>query len=77
MGSISGIIYVKGQKDKEIPYRNQIVFETRDSFPAVGDPGLLYVASDEDKIYRYDDQRLEYVALTMTADEIKFINGGI
>lgn len=47
-------------------------------FPNVGQEKDLYVAREENKIYRWDEEELKYYSLTSGSDytDIKIIDGG-
>lgn len=44
--------------------------------PTVGDENKIYVAVDENAIYRWDDKALLYYCIGRDYNDIKFINGG-
>ena len=45
-------------------YTEQVVFNTHNEFPNIGDSSKLYVATDEDIIYRWDSTSVIYVAIS-------------
>ena len=53
----------------------ELVFAKRFEFPTDGDPLKLYIATDEDAIYRYDSIKAIYVQLTTSVDG-QIIDGG-
>lgn len=42
----------------------ELYFNTRFEFPAVGKENILYIATDEDLIYRFDTETTSYVCLS-------------
>lgn len=54
----------------------QILFSTKLEFPNTGDSSLLYVATDENKIYRWDNNSMVYKVVGSDYNEIKTINCG-
>lgn len=45
-------------------------------FPSIGAQDVLYVATDENKVYRWDDTELKYFVVGTNYEDIKIINGG-
>lgn len=56
------------------PGIGQIEFKTHTEFPNIGKANMLYVATDENTIYRYDSVKEIYVILNNILD-IKVIQG--
>lgn len=54
----------------------QVQFSTRFEFPNMGDSSLLYVATNENKIYRWDLESMTYKVVGSDYNEIKEINCG-
>lgn len=53
-----------------------IIFNTHAEFPNIGDSTKLYVATDEDKIYRWDSTQLIYVCIGSSGElDIDVIQG--
>ena len=77
-GDISGRGKIRGGIDKpENVYVRELTFDSRFNFPAVGDPAALYIATDENLIYRYDNENNCYVRVSNPDwQEIDIIDGG-
>lgn len=54
-GKIQGIV----SKPSTV-YMHELVFKTYKEFPAIGEADKLYVATDEDTVYRFDEELLVY-----------------
>lgn len=54
----------------------QIKFHTKFEFPNTGSSDLLYVATDENKIYRWDSTDLIYRVVGSDYNDIKLIDCG-
>lgn len=54
----------------------QIQFSSRLGFPNVGDSSLLYVATNENKIYRWDAESAVYRVVGSDYEDIKYIDCG-
>ena len=50
--------------------------ETRFDFPTIGSSEAIYVATSENKTYRFDEANLKYYVIGSDYDDIKIINGG-
>ena len=56
----------------------ELYFNTRLEFPAVGKENILYIATDEDLIYRFETETTSYVCLSggdSDINSIKVIQG--
>ena len=53
-----------------------VIFRDKANFPTVGDTSYLYVATDEDVLYRWNDTLNKYIQLDDTAS-IKEVVGNI
>ena len=55
----------------------ELNFATHMDFPNIGDPNMLYVATDENVIYRWDANKMVYISLNSLVDinQIKVIQG--
>jgi hypothetical protein len=51
-------------------YVKELEFTTHYEFPAIGDSNTLYIATDENKIYRFDSENRIYICLTEYGDII-------
>lgn len=49
---------------------------TRYEFPNIGNPYTLYIATEENKSYRWDDTDLKYYCVGSDYNEIEIIYGG-
>lgn len=56
--------------------KSELKFATRSLFPQIGETDILYIATDENAIYRFDVSTLEYVLLTEGIDGDDTIDGG-
>lgn len=55
------IAYIDGTNDGSGgDYSSELAFENRKDFPLVGDTTTLYIATDEDMMYRYDAASKSY-----------------
>ena len=54
----------------------QVKFSSRLEFPNIGDPSLLYVATNQNKIYRWDSESTSYRVVGSDYNEIKTIDCG-
>lgn len=45
-------------------------------FPNIGDPGVLYIDTGTNKMYRWDNDNLKYFCVGADWQEIRVINGG-
>lgn len=52
----------------------ELEFKNYHHFPSIGDPLLLYIATDEDKIYYWSEEHLCYKVINPSPDVI--IGGG-
>ena len=46
---------------------SNVIFRNKANFPAVGETSILYIATDENLLYRWDDTLNQYVQLDDTA----------
>jgi hypothetical protein len=53
-----------------------LVFNSRFEFPSVGDVRHLYIATDENKIYRYDAIQIIYKCIGSDYNDINVIDCG-
>lgn len=51
-------------------------YPSKTDFPEEGNPTLLYIAQDDNTIYRFDIETGSYVALSSTIDNVEDIDGG-
>lgn len=58
------------------PTSSSIIFRNKADFPTTGDTKILYVATDEDAIYRWNGTLNTYIQLDDTAN-IKEIIGNV
>lgn len=50
--------------------------KTINDFPPVGNESCLYIAKEENKLYRWDDTSIKYYCVGSDYNDIKTINGG-
>ena len=70
-GNVKGDIHVPDRV-----YVRELSFSTYLEFPSVGDPLMLYIATDENAMYRFDEDEMSYIPLGLQTDDIDLINGG-
>ena len=53
-------------------------YETRDDFPVIGDPDVIYKATNELSLYQFNTETFEYDKISdgRGIDNIQIINGG-
>lgn len=51
-------------------------YESYINFPTVGMTGLLYIDTENNSCYRWDDKQLKYFCVGMDYTQIEIINGG-
>lgn len=56
--------------------KSELKFASRSLFPQIGETDILYIATDENAIYRFDVSTSEYVLLTEGIDGDDTIDGG-
>lgn len=56
--------FIKISQGYSPEYVNQLVFATYLEFPNIGDVETLYIATDEDTMYIYNDNTQSYIAIT-------------
>ena len=49
------------------PIASNVIFRDKANFPAVGKTSILYIATDENLLYRWDDTLNKYIQLDDTA----------
>ena len=69
-GAVSGDI----QKAENI-YVKETEFNNRYEFPSIGKDNIIYVAKDENKIYRFNEDSLTYYCIGSDYNEIEVIQG--
>lgn len=75
-GNIKRISKISGNVARpETVYVRELDFKSRFEFPSVGDGQTLYIATDEDMIYRFDETSLTYKKLSSDWREIEMIEG--
>ena len=70
MNSLTGSVVPRGSVGGNIRaaqkvYVRELVFDHRFEFPSVGEADKLYIAKDENAIYRFDEDEMGYVALSI------------
>lgn len=56
--------------------KTTIAYNSVQAFPKVGDENTLYIAKNEDAVYRWNDEALSYYCVGRNYEEITYINGG-
>ena len=75
-GSISDSQNISGNVDKaENIYVKEIEFNNRYEFPSIGKENMIYVARDENRAYRFDEESLTYYCIGSDYNEIEVIQG--
>lgn len=75
-GSVNSSRDVSGNVDKaENIYVKEIEFNNRYEFPSIGKENMIYVARDENKTYRFDEDSLTYYCIGSDYNEIEVIQG--
>lgn len=73
-GEVQKIKGITGRVGRpETVYVRELEFKTFYEFPNVGDAKMLYIATDEDIIYRYDEELMGYIPLGSDWQDIEFI----
>ena len=78
--SRSDIIQLKLEVDKLMEQQKDLPlqFLTHFDFPNIGESNKLYIATDENKIYRFDSDTNTYICIVGNSfDEIKLIQIGL
>ena len=75
-GSIGGSSDITGNVEKaDNIYVKETEFNNRYEFPSIGKPNMIYVAKDENKTYRFDEDSLTYYCIGSDYNEIEVIQG--
>ena len=75
-GGISDSQNISGNVDKaENIYVKEIEFNNRYEFPSIGKENMIYVAKDENKTYRFNEDSLTYYCIGSDYNEIEVIQG--
>lgn len=53
----------------------ELTFNNRFEFPSIGKSDLMYVATDENRMYRFDEESLTYYCIGSDYNEIEVIQG--
>lgn len=69
-GSISG-----GISRAETVIIKELTFNNRFEFPSIGRSDLMYIATDENRTYRFDEESLTYYCIGSDYNEIEVIQG--
>lgn len=73
-GKVSGNQTTRGNIGKaETVIVKELTFNNRFEFPSIGKSGLMYVATDENKTYRFDEETLTYYCIGSDYNEIEEI----
>ena len=75
-GSISGSGNIVGNVEKaDNIYVKETEFNNRYEFPSIGKDNIIYVAKDENKTYRFNEDSLTYYCIGSDYNEIEVIQG--
>ena len=75
-GNIGGSGDIVGNVEKaDNIYVKETEFNNRYEFPSIGKPNIIYVAKDENKTYRFDEESLTYYCIGSDYNEIEVIQG--
>ena len=75
-GSIGGSGDIVGNVEKaDNIYIKETEFNNRYEFPSIGKPNMIYVAKDENKTYRFNEDSLTYYCIGSDYNEIEVIQG--
>ena len=75
-GAINSNGYVEGSVEKaENVFVKETEFNNRYEFPSIGKDNIIYVAKDENKIYRFNEDSLTYYCIGSDYNEIEVIQG--
>ena len=75
-GSISGSGDIVGNVEKaDNIYVKETEFNNRYEFPSIGKDNIIYVAKDENKTYRFNEDSLTYYCIGSDYNEIEVIQG--
>lgn len=56
-------------------YTESLVFNIHNEFPNIGDSSKLYIATDENKIYRWDSDTNTYILISGEGSDFNVIEG--
>lgn len=65
-----------GTQNTNIPTEGLRSFETHHNFPNIGNPNMLYMDKQANKLYRWDTDTLHYYIIGSNYDDIEIIDGG-
>ena len=75
-GTINSNGYVEGSVEKaENVFVKETEFNNRYEFPSIGKDNIIYVAKDENKTYRFNEDSLTYYCIGSDYNEIEVIQG--
>ena len=75
-GGINNSQDISGNVDKaEHIYVKEIEFNIRYELPSIGKENMIYVARDENKTYRFNEDSLTYYCIGSDYNEIEVIQG--
>lgn len=78
---ISGKISAKGNVSGKLGRADRVnikelTFANRFEFPSIGEADKMYIATDENAVYRYDEADRAYYCIGRDYKNIEVINGG-
>ena len=71
-GTVSGAV----SKAKSVIVK-ELTFNSRFEFPSIGKKDMLYIATDENKLYFFNEDSLTYYCIGSDYNEIKTIKCGL
>ena len=69
-GTVSGVV----SKAKSVIVK-ELTFNSRFEFPSIGKKDMLYIATDENKLYFFNEDSLTYYCIGSDYNEIEVIQG--
>lgn len=74
--SINGTV-IKGNLELEDLGISQVIFkDSMYQFPNVGNSKYIYISTNENKVFRWDNETLKYYVIGSDYNDIKIIDGG-
>lgn len=75
-GKVEPNAVIKGVVEKpESVIVKELNFNNRFEFPSIGKTDMLYIATDENRIYRFDEESITYYCIGSDYNEIEVIQG--
>lgn len=79
-GTVNGNILAKGTVGGAVSQAKSVIvkeltFNNRFEFPSIGKKDMLYIATDENKLYFFNEDSLTYYCIGSDYNEIEAIQG--